>query len=289
MSAQQHRTGLTASPAEAANHSAVADPRPRRTPWLAIREPISRSRTLFLGIAVWVLFFAVWTLVTSLQLTPPLLLPSPQKVVATLYDLLVNGQFVNDIGISVARIVVSFSLACLVAVPLGICMGTFKSIEAFVNPFVSAWRYLPAPSFIPLLLMWFGTGETSKLVLLFIGVVFFLVTLIMDHTRSVRQELIETAMTLGGNRRQILWTVIVPAVLPDVVTAMRQMLAVSWTYLVIAEIMAPTTGIGAMMMRAKRFLVTPKILAGIVVIGILGLCFDFAFRKAHHWLFSYQY
>lgn len=263
--------------------------RSRRQPWLAIRAPISQGRTLFLGIAIWVIFFGAWWLATALHVTPALLLPSPQKVLATLYHLLASGQFANDIGISIFRIVVSFSLACLVAVPLGIFMGTFRSVEACVNAFVSAWRYLPAPSFIPLLLMWFGTGEISKLALLFIGVVFFLITLVMDHTRAVRQELIETAMTLGGNRRQIVWTVIVPAVLPDVVTAMRQMLAVSWTYLVIAEIMAPTTGIGAMMMRAKRFLETPEILAGIVVIGILGLLFDFGFRKAHRFLFSYLY
>ena len=86
--------------------------------------------------------------------------------------------------------------------------------------------------------MWFGTGEGPKLALLFIGVVFFLITIIMDHAKQVRTELIETALTLGANRRQVLRTVVVPAVLPNVVVAMRQMLAVSWTYLVIAEIVA---------------------------------------------------
>ncbi len=257
--------------------------------WLSIRQPIPRTRGLLLGVGAWILFIAIWWGAVMVHLTSPLLLPSPDQVVAALYRLIAHNGFLSDIGISVLRILVSFTIACAIAIPLGICMGTFGTVEAFFNPFVSAWRYLPAPSFIPLLLMWFGTGEGSKLSLLIIGVIFFLITLIMDHTRSVRMELLETSMTLGGSRSQIVWTVVVPAVMPDVVTAMRQMLAVSWTYLVIAEIMAPTTGIGAMMMRAKRFLETPDILAGIAVIGVLGLLFDIGFRRIHRALFRYLY
>ena len=135
--------------------------------------------------------------------------------------------------------------------------------------------------------MWFGTGETPKLALLFLGVVFFLITLVMDHTKNVRRELIETALTLGANRRVTLFRVVLPAVLPDIVVAMRQMLAVTWTYLVIAEIVASTTGIGAMMMRARRFLHTDEIMSGIIIIGALGLMFDLLFAALHKWLFPY--
>jgi NitT/TauT family transport system permease protein len=168
-------------------------------------------------------------------------------------------------------------------------MGSFHALESFFNPFVSAWRYLPAPSFIPVLLMWFGTGETPKLALLFIGVVFFLITMVMDYTKKIRVELLETAETLGANRNQLVRTVIIPAVLPDIFIAMRQMLAVTWTYLVIAEIVASTTGIGAMMMRARRFLHTDEIMAGIMIIGALGLLFDLFFRYLHRKLFAYLY
>ena len=135
--------------------------------------------------------------------------------------------------------------------------------------------------------MWFGTGDGQKIALLFIGVIWFLITIIMDHVKSVRRELIETSMTLGGSRWQILSTVIIPASMPNIMVAMRQMLAVSWTYLVIAEIVAATTGIGAVMMRAKRFLHVEKIMAGILVIGLLGLLFDFLFRRLHRLLFPY--
>jgi len=270
---------------EEGGHGMVASRRRRR--WLEFKTPIPRRDTIVLGIAVWVIFFALWELAVVLQWVNSLFFPPPQKVLAGLYKLLVDHGFLTDIIISIYRIALSFTLACLVAVPLGILMGSFKRIEAFANPLVSAWRYLPAPSFIPLLLMWFGTGDGQKIALLFIGVIWFLITIIMDHVKSVRTELIETSMTLGGSRWQILWTVVIPASMPNIMIAMRQMLAVSWTYLVIAEIVAATTGIGAMMMRAKRFLHVDQIMAGIIVIGLLGLTFDYLFRLAHRLLFPY--
>lgn len=258
--------------------------RPR---WFEFKKPISRVSALTLGIVIWVLFFGLWELASGLGWANPLLLPPPHKVLESLYTLITERGFIVDIGVSVARILVSFFFACIIAIPLGVLMGSFRRVEAFVNPLVSAWRYLPAPSFIPLLLMWFGTGEGQKIALLFIGVLWFLITIIMDHVKNVRTELIETSVTLGGSRRQVLWTVIVPASLPDIVVAMRQMLAVSWTYLVIAEIVAASSGIGAMMMRAKRFLHVDEIMAGIVCIGVLGLLFDFVFRLLHRMMFPY--
>lgn len=268
-------------------HPPSAPAKKSRQRWFEYLKPIPLAWSVTLGVAVWVIFFGLWELAAAKGWVNTLFMPPPHQVLSTLYVMLTERGFLTDIGISVYRILVSFALACAVAIPLGILMGSFKTVDAFVNPFVSAWRYLPAPAFIPLLLMWFGAGEGSKLALLFIGVIFFLITLIMDHTRAVRAELIETAMTLGANRWQILSTIVLPAVAPKIVISMRQMLAVSWTYLVIAEIIASTTGIGAVMMRGQRFLKVDEIMAGILVIGIVGLIFDFLFRLAHQLLFPY--
>jgi NitT/TauT family transport system permease protein len=259
----------------------------RRALWFEYLKPISLRWSLALGIAIWVIFFALWEVASAKGWVNALFMPPPHRVLSTLYTMIAQHGFLYDIGISIYRIVISFLLACAIAIPLGVLMGSFRSVEAFFNPFVSAWRYLPAPAFIPLLLMWFGTGEGAKLALLFIGVVFFLITLVMDHTRAVRTELIETAMTLGANRWQILSTIVLPAVAPKIAISMRQMLAVSWTYLVIAEIVAASTGIGAVMMRGQRFLKVDEIMAGIVVIGVVGLMFDFLFRWAQRVLFPY--
>ncbi|KIC09288.1 urea ABC transporter permease [Leisingera sp. ANG-M1] len=251
------------------------------------KSDIPASWRLTLGVAVWVLFFAIWQIAAWSGVMPAILLPGPGKVLTALYTLFTEQGFLGDVLISVWRVMFSFALACAVAVPLGILMGAFKSVEAFFSPFVSAWRYLPAPSFIPLLLMWFGAGDAQKLALLFIGVIWFLITLIADHTKAVPKDLINTSVTLGGSRWQVLRTVVVPAALPNIVIAMRQMLAVSWTYLVIAEITAADAGIGAMMMRAKRFLHVDQIMAGILVIGLLGLIFDYLLRALHRRAFQY--
>lgn len=266
---------------------AHAPPPRRKERWLEFNRPIAWRWTLILGATVWVIFFGLWELAVARVWVNALFMPPPHRILTSLYSLVMERGFLVDIAISIYRILASFAIACAVAIPLGVLMGSFRAFDAFLNPFVSAWRYLPAPAFIPLLLMWFGTGEGSKLALLFIGVIFFLITLIMDHTRSVRTELVETAMTLGASRWQILSTIVLPAVAPNIVISMRQMLAVSWTYLVIAEIVATSTGIGAVMMRGQRFLKVDEIMAGIVVIGILGLVFDFLFRWLHRYLFPY--
>ena len=278
---------MEASVAKGARKQAGAVGRARRRRWLDFKKPIPVPYVIALGIAVWVIFFGLWELANAAGWASDLLLPTPQKVVAALYELFAHEKFLHDVLVSVYRILASFAAACAIAVPLGILMGSFHAVESFVNPLVSPWRYLPAPSLIPLLLMWLGSGEMQKLALLYLGVIWFLITLIMDHTKEVRTELLQTAETLGGSRRQILTSVVIPAVLPNVVVAMRQMLAVSWTYLVIAEIVAASDGIGAMMWHAKRFIHVDKIMAGILVIGILGLLFDWLFRTGHRLLFPY--
>jgi NitT/TauT family transport system permease protein len=255
--------------------------------WFEFNKPISPASAIWLALSAWVVFFGLWEFAVLMEVTNAVLLPGPVTVLTSFVELFTEKNYLADIGMSLYRVLASFTLACLLAVPLGILMGTFRSVEAFFNPLVSAFRYLPAPSFIPLLLMWLGAGESQKLALLFLGVVWFLITLIMDYAKSLPADYINTALTLGGNRRQVLWTVVVPAMLPNVLIAMRQMLAVSWTYLVIAEIVAADSGIGAMMMRAKRFVHIDEIMAGIVTIGLLGLLFDILLRAAQRLLFPY--
>jgi len=258
---------------------------PRHRLRLMQRLPAT-TRTL-LGGAGALVFLLAWQGLAASGAWPRALFPAPTDVVRALIDLFVNHQFGADVLASLARVGFSFALAAAIALPLGLVMGAFAPIEAVLNPIVAAFRYLPATAFIPLFLMWLGAGEEQKLALLFIGVVFFLITLLADNTRAVRAELIETARTLGATRRQILSTVIWRASLPAYVDTLRQMLAVSWTYLVVAEIVATTDGIGAMMMRAKRFVHVDDIMAGILVIGVLGLAFDGLFRAVHGWAFPY--
>ncbi|MDF1762368.1 MAG: ABC transporter permease [Oleibacter sp.] len=258
-----------------------------KAPWFDFFVPISPWLKLCLGIAAWLLFLLGWQLAATAGGASNALFPAPSNVLSALYSLFYEREFAWDVLASIERIAISFVIAMIIAIPLGILMGAFPLIHGIFNPLVAAFRYLPAPAFIPLLLMWLGTGDTQKIALLVLGVIWFLVTLICDVTRQTSIDLIETSKTLGGSRRQVLWTVVVPASLPGIVDTCRQMLAVSWTYLVIAEIVAATDGIGAMIMRARRFVHVEDIMAGILVIGILGLLCDLLFRGIYWWMFPY--
>lgn len=256
---------------------------------LRLLAPVGAREGMILGIVGGVAFFALWEI--GHFLTPEeskRFLPSPQRVVGALTFLIVEKQFLSDVWISLLRIIVSFFFACLVAVPIGILMGCFSRIRALVNPVVSGARYLPAASFIPLLLVWFGPTDSQKLALLFLGVIFFLIAMILDNTEAVQKELIEAALTMGASRREIVLGVVSRAAFPAIIDSMRTMIAVSWTYLVIAEIVAAQDGIGAVMMRAGRFLKVDIIMAGILAIGILGVVTDLFFRLLSHYAFPWN-
>lgn len=256
-------------------------------PELDIKHQNHPLTNICLGLMGWILFLAAWHCLSVSALVPSQLLPSPLEVLLAPLNLFAREDFLKDALKSIFRILSSFTIATLFAVPIGLLMGTFPLIEAFLNPLISPLRYLPAPSFVPLLLMWLGTGENQKIALLFLGVVWFIITLVTDNVKAVRLELIETAKTLGAGKRTVLRTVIFPSSLPAIIDTLRQMLAVSWTYLVIAEIVATTDGIGAMMMRARRFVQVDEVMAGILMIGILGFSFDLIARLIHFKCFPY--
>ncbi len=252
-------------------------------------SPPSGRRTAVLGVIGAVLFFAAWEAGHyATPLSGQRFLPAVEQVIGKLTFLFTEKGFAKDVAVSCMRIFGSFFVASVIAVPLGIAMGCFGNFKALVNPTVSGWRYLPAASFIPLLLVWFGPSETAKIALLFLGVVFFLIAMVLDNTEAVQREFIEAALTMGASRTRIVFEVVVPAVFPAIIDSMRTMIAVGWTYLVIAEIVGAQDGIGAVMMRAGRFLHVDIIMAGIMMIGILGVLTDILFRVASRLLFPWN-
>ena len=140
-------------------------------------------------------------------------------------------------------------------------------------------RYLPASAFIPLLIIWLGIGEASKVGLLFIGTVFFNTLMTADVVRRVPRELIDVSYTLGAHRSEVLRKVIVPHSLPGMIDAIRVNAAAAWNFVVVAELVASTSGLGYRIVRAQRFLQTDRIFAVLVVIGLIGLAIDLSFRR----------
>ncbi|MBE9017512.1 ABC transporter permease [Chroococcidiopsidales cyanobacterium LEGE 13417] len=220
----------------------------------------------------------IWWLVTTFGNVDPKFLPSPAKVLEAFGRLWRTRELLKDTVASLWRVGVGFLLAVVLSIPVGVLMGSFASIRALLEPLFGLMRYMPAPAFIPLLILYLGIGEEPKITLIFIGVFFFNSLMVMDTVKFVSKDLIEAAYTLGGDRWQTLTQVIFPHVLPGIIDACRINLAAAWQLVIVSELIAATEGLGRRISVAGRFLRTDEIFVGLIVIGIIGLTFDLLFQ-----------
>ena len=222
-----------------------------------------------------------------MELVSPRFLPNPWKVVKALYVMLLDQGFLEDIWISVARVWGAFLMSAIMAIPIGIWMSSYRIVGMLMEPIVDFIRYLPVPAMVPLLIIWFGIGESSKIAVLWMGTFFQLVLLIADDTKRVPKEYIETGFTVGARPRQITWDIVLRSMLPKIVDNLRITLGWCWTYIIIAEIVASNAGIGHAIWSARRFVKTPEVMAGILTVGVIGLLTDQVIRYAHRRWFRY--
>ena len=240
-----------------------------------------------LAVFAFVGFIGLWYFVAKLEIVSQRFLPLPWEVVAALYVMLAEQNFMDDIWISIARVWSAFLLSAVMAIPVGIWMSSYRIVGTLTEPIVDFIRYLPVPALVPLLIIWFGIGESSKIAVLWMGTFFQLVLLISDDAKRVPREFIETGFTLGAKPRQITWDIVNRSMLPNTIDNLRITLGWCWTYIIIAEIVAANTGIGHAIWAARRFVKTPEVMAGILVVGIIGLLTDQAIRLAHRRVFRY--
>ncbi len=250
-------------------------------------QPVSPAHRTLLGLAFFVLFFLLWAAVTFGGLVPKTFLADPVAMIRSGWVLITEQGFAKDIGMTVWRVLGGFVLAAAIAVPLGLMMGAYKPIEAFFEPFVSFSRYLPASAFIPLLILWVGIGEAQKLAVIFIGSFFQLVLMIAVIVGNTRRDLVEAAYTLGAGDRGVVRRVLMPSAAPEVAEALRMVLGWAWTYVIVAELIGASSGIGHMITDSQALMATDQIIFGIIIIGLIGLGSDMAFKLANRRLFPW--
>ena len=232
-------------------------------------------------------FLLLWQLIAQLELLPRQFLPSPLSVLSALYTMLSDHSFLIDIAISMGRVWAAFLLSVIVAVPLGIGMSIYRGVAAATEPIIDFIRYLPVPALVPLLIIWLGVGEVSKIAVLWMGTFFQLVLMVADDAKGVPKEYVEIGLTLGAKPFEIVRDIIYHSMLPNLVNNLRITLGWCWTYLIIAEIVASSSGIGYFIWSMRRFVKTPEVMAGILTIGLIGLVTDQLFRLAHRSYFRY--
>jgi len=267
-------SGAVIAPSQTPHAAPLLRRRRRRPESLRIGGRIGTRNFILIATSVFLLLLGIWWLITAAGWEQPLFLPSPQSVWNSLVQQWNNGQLASDTGVSVFRIMVGFLIASVLAVPLGLLIGTFRAWEAAIEPLVDFIRYMPVVAFVPLTIVWFGVANTQKFVIIFMGTFFQQVLMIMDNTKRVPLDFVDIGRTLGLKDRQILLRIITRSAAPEIWDSLRVTLGWAWTWLVVAELVAATSGLGYRIVTAQRYLETNLIIGYIIVLGILGLVLD---------------
>lgn len=254
----------------------------------SIRQPVPRGTGFALSFVMPVLVLGAWCLLTYGGFAPPDFLPSPTEVIRGTLQLFIQYDLTTAILVSTRRIVLAFLLASALALPLGILMGAFTPVHHVFEPIMAPLRYMPISAFIPLLILWFGIYEKQKIAFLFLGVFVYLLPVVVSAIRLVPEELVQTALTLGASKWQVVRTVLVPAALPEIFDSFRVMNAISWTYVILAEAVNPEHGLGYMVELARTHQKASWSFAGLLVIGGIGLLTDQLIRTASKVMFRWR-
>ncbi|MFM4812425.1 taurine ABC transporter permease TauC [Aeromonas dhakensis] len=248
---------------------------------IRLRWPLPRR----LGISLLTLgaLLALWWLVARLGLISPLFLPPPAQVLQQFATLAGPQGFMDatlwqHLAASLQRILIALAAATLCGVTVGLAMGLSPTLRGMLDPLIELYRPVPPLAYLPLMVIWFGIGETSKVLLIYLAIFAPVAMATLAGVQGARQVRLRAARALGANRWQVLWYVIVPGALPDMLTGLRIGLGVGWSTLVAAELIAATCGVGFMVQAAGEFLATDVVLAGILVIALIAFTLELGLR-----------
>ncbi len=248
--------------------------------------------TLGISLAGLGAILAAWAVVSRLGLVTPLFLPSPVDVwdqfVACSVDGYANATLGQHLAASLFRIFTAAVIAAAVAIPLGLAMGLSRWAKGLADPVIEFYWPLPPLAYLPLMIIWLGIGETSKITLLALAMFAPICLSAQAGVRGLPAERVNAALALGGTRWQIFQSVVLPSALPEILTGLRIAVGVGWSTLVAAELIAATRGIGFMIMSAAQFLATDVVFVGIGVIAAFAFLFSLGMRLLERWLVPWR-
>jgi NitT/TauT family transport system permease protein len=222
------------------------------------------------------IFLAAWYYLSTK--TTPLFFPSPFLVLHAFKEMIRDGSIWGHIEISLVRILIGWSIGCALGIPIGLLMGDIRFINNMLHPYIQFFRFVPPISFVTLSLIWFGMGETSKVILIVYTAIFIVTVNTIAGVMSVNPIHQQAARCLGANRFNIFMRVILPSTIPFLLTGMRLAMGNSFMTIVSAEMIAAEKGLGFLIFTSRLFMQTERIFVGIVALGILGFAVDAVFR-----------
>lgn len=224
----------------------------------------------------------LWFGISALHLVPELFLPSPsavwQKFVIVSQEGFMKATLWQHLAESISRVLTALIAAIVIGVPVGLWMGLNKWVRAVLDPLVELLRPIPPLAYLPLLVIWFGIGETTKVLLIFFSILAPVIISSAHGVLSHQKNRERAALSLGATHLQVLKYVILPTALPHILTGIRIGLGVGWSTLVAAELVAADRGIGFMVQSAAQFLITDIVVLGIIVIAMVAVSFELFLR-----------
>jgi NitT/TauT family transport system permease protein len=260
---------------------------------LAVRKELPRSRELVLTTVFVFLVLAAWWFVTAAEnvedrMVVPLILPSPVEVLQAFPKLHFEQALVRSAWTSFVRVTTGFALAVLIAVPLGVYMGSFPTVAAFFRPLSLIGAYVPIVVFIPLTLAWFGLSELQKVGFLFIGCFVVLLPLVVRSVAQVAPAYVDVAVTKGATQWQLVRHVLFPVAKADIWDSMRAVYGVGWGWIILAEVVNAEKGLGYLISISERRGHTASIFAIIIVIVTIAVGCDQLWKWGGRLLFPYR-
>ncbi|MCO7630651.1 taurine ABC transporter permease TauC [Pseudomonas guariconensis] len=223
-----------------------------------------------------------WWLVTAAGWIEPLFLPSPADILAKAWTLLSQGymdaSLWQHLGASLGRIGLALGAAVLSAIPIGLAIGHNRVARGILDPLIEFYRPIPPLAYLPLIVIWCGIGELSKVLLIYLAIFAPIAIATATGVRTVDPARLRAAQSLGASKAQLIRHVILPSALPDILTGIRIGLGVGWSTLVAAELIAATSGLGFMVQSAAQFLVTDVVVLGILLIALIAFALEMGLR-----------
>lgn len=261
----------------------------------AARRAPRRFRLSYTGrvsVATFAVLIALWWLAARLELVAPMFLPSPQAVLFRLGSVWTGGfegaTLPAHLAASLTRVLIALFFATAAGVGIGFAMNLSATARGIFEPIVEFYRPIPPLAYLPLVIIWCGIGEFAKILVIFLGILPSIVIATADGLRSVSQDRINAARSLGASRGQVVGLVLLPHALPAILTGVRIGLGTGWATLVAAELIAATEGLGFMIKGAADFLVTDVVILGILVIAAASIGMEFALRRLQAVLVPWQ-
>lgn len=251
----------------------------KKNPFNLRKNYNSDAMPVLLPLFAFSLTLLVWELLSKYSGWSDQVFPGPVKVLISMKELVRNGSLFRHSVASLYRVTVGFYLAFFFGLPLGIFLGRIKSANLLINPLVQFLRPISPLAWIPLSMLWFGIGDRPAIFLIFLSSFFPIVVATAVAVDSINPIYFQVAANFNFNQKEVISKIIIPAIIPDIITTLRLSVTIAWLVVVAAEMIAVQSGLGYLILDSRNALRMDYVMGGMIVIGAIGLCLDYIMRR----------